>query len=67
MATSSEYPRCDRILTSGLTVREDLAKSVMLAILAADASLSVHEERVAAMAVLQADELIRQLSKTVSS
>lgn len=58
-----DYPKLERVLPTGMTLREDFAKSVMLAILAADASLSVHEERVAAMAVKQADELIRALNK----
>jgi len=59
---SSDYPKCKLVVTNGLTVREEFAIKAMTAILSGDFCLQLSEERIAAMAVKQADELIRALS-----
>jgi hypothetical protein len=61
------YDKLERVLTSGLTVREEIAIRAMTAILSGDFCLNISEERVAAMAVKQADELIRALNEKPSA
>ena len=58
----NDYDKLERVLTNVLTVRGEFAIKAMTAILSGDFCLQLSEERIAAMAVKQADELIRALS-----
>lgn len=61
------YPKLERVLASGLTVREDFAVRAMTAIISGDFCLQLSEERIAKMAVNQADELILALNAKPSA
>lgn len=61
------YPKLERVVSSGLTVREEFIKAAMQGLLASDVNDSLQLGTMAEAAVMCADRVIAEMNKPISA